>query len=210
MGLSIETFPAKTEILALLTVAEMKENLRISYNKEDNLIERCILAAYDWLAGEQGWLNRSVLATTWKLTSPAFADRTELKRAAPALGVTSVKYLASGVQQTADSSIYGLYKTGPSGFAELYRRSGQAWPTGIDVNPESVEILYTAGLADGTGVEVRKKHMALHKAMALLAGDYFRNREDTFTDIRMVEIDRKIVNGVNRVAGRYRFMNNHA
>ena len=209
MGWTLETYPADNQILALLSVAEMKENLRISYVKEDELIKRCILAAYDWLAGSNGWLNRSILGTTWKWTGPAFSNDLELPWAAPAISLTSFTYLLGGVATAVPVGTYQLIKSGANGFARIKKRAGETWPTDGDIDDEAIAITYVAGLADGTGAAVRTKHMALHKGMALLAGDYFRNREDTFTDIRMVEIDRKIVNGVNRVAGRYRFMNNH-
>ena len=206
MGHSITTMPIKAEILKLCTVAEMKENLRISYTKEDELIERSILAAYDWLAGEQGWLNRSILPTTWTMTLPAVAT-VELPMAAPAISLTSFTYLVGGVATPVPPASYVLSKAGTLSYARLSLANGATWPTDADVHPEGVEIVYVAGMAADADA-VRAKYFGLHKAMALLAGDYFRNREDTFTDIRMVEIDRKVVNGVNRVGGRYRFMNN--
>lgn len=208
MGLVMNALPAEAEILALLSVAELKASLRIGHSNEDALIKDCILAAYDWLAGEAGWLNRSVIATTWTLTAPAFSSRLELPRAAPAIAVASIKYLLEGVQETLDTDVYKVQLTGQYGWGYVTLAYDQEWPSGIDIDPEAVEIIYSAGMG-ATGAAVRTKYPAMHKAMALLAGDYFRNREDTFTDIRMVEIDRKIVNGVNRVAGRYRFMNNH-
>lgn len=209
MGLAITTYPVEAQILALLSINEMKESLRISYAKEDDLIKRCILAAYDWLAGENGWLNRSVLETGWTLTVDSFASRIELPRAAPALAVSSVNYSVDGSMTAVGGTVYRTQLNGKYGYGYIALKTDQAWPTDGDVQDDAVQIVYTAGMGDGTGANVKTKYPALHKAMALLAGDYFRNREDTFTDIRIVEIDRKIVNGVNRVAGRYRFMNNH-
>lgn len=210
MGLEIKTPPSETQILALLSVQEMKESLRISYTKEDNLIRRAILSAYDWLAGENGWLNRSVLETEWSLTVDRLTSPIELKRGAPVMSVSSFSYQVGGVATPVSDTLYRLQQTGKFGFGYIALKQGQRWPTGGDIHDDAIEIIYKAGMADGTGAGVKAKHPALHKAMALLAGDYFRNREDTFTDIRIVEIDRKVVNNVQRVAGRYRFMNNHA
>lgn len=202
------TAPSSAQILALCTVAEMKESLRISYTKEDALIERCILAAYDWLAGENGWLNRSVITTGWTLTLPAFVSSIELPKP-PALTVGTFTYLVDGVATTVPADLYKFTIRGPYGFGKINKVYGASWPTDSDVDPDSLVVTYTAGMADGTGAGARAKYPSLHKAMALLAGDYFRNREDTYNDVLKVELDRKILNGVNRVAGRLRFMNNY-
>lgn len=201
------TVPLPAQVLALCSVAEMKENLRISYAKEDALIERCIYAAYDWLAGENGWLNRSVLTTGWTVTLPAFASSIELPKP-PAVTVGTFTYLVDGVATTVPADLYKFTIRGMYGFGRINKLYGASWPLDGDTDPDSLVVTYTAGMADGTGAGVKAKYPALHKAMALLAGDYFRNREDTVFDAKG-EIDRRILNGVNRVAGRYRFMNNH-
>lgn len=205
----ISTVPLKAEILALCSVAEMKESLRISYTKEDQFIERCILAAYDWLAGENGWLNRSVISTGWTLTLPTFIASIELPKP-PAISVGAFTYLLDDVATAVPADLYKFTVRGAYGFGRINKVAGASWPIGGDDDPDAIVVTYTGGMADGTGAGVKAKYPSLHKAMALLAGDYFRNREDTFNDVLKVEIDRKIVNGVNRVAGRYRFMNNHA
>ncbi len=202
MAAFILTPPDPSEILDMLSIAKMKENLRISYGNEDDFIRDCILEAYDHMAGEKGWLNRSVITTTWVLRAPAFAANFELPKP-PAVAIGSVKYLASGTLQTLSAPNYYLQTNGTFGFG--YLTPSGSWPTGLDQNPDAVEITYTAGY--GTGEEVREKHPALVKAMKLLAADYFRHREDTFTDIRMVEIDRSVVNNAKVVAGRYKLYN---
>lgn len=207
MALTIAALPAENQILGLLSVAEMKENLRIGYTKEDELIKRCILAAYDWLSGENGWLRRAIIATDFTLTLPAFSSQIELPRP-PLRSVTTVKYRVDGTLTLLDSAVYRVRKQ-TDGFSYIGLGIDQEWPTTVDRDDgEAIEIVFSAGMAD-TGANAKAKYPSLHKAMALLAGDYFRNREDTFTDIRMVEINRKIVNGVSRVAGRYRFRNDY-
>lgn len=223
MGLQIVTRPTKAEILALLPTATLKANQRIIHSKEDALLEDAIVEAYDWLAGENGWLNRSVLTTSWKLTLPMFGKQVSrlsygrpvyvweqsssivLPRP-PLVTVTSIKYLVDGVQTTLATDQYVVDTSGLHGVVHL--ADGEDWPDDVDTHPEAVEIIFSAGY--GTGAEVAAAHPGIVRGLKTLAGDYFKHREDTFTDIRMVEIDRKVINGVTRSAGRYRIVNSHA
>lgn len=219
MNLVLDTAPAKAEILALLSAAQLKASLRISYSIEDALVEDSILEAYDWLAGVNGWLNRSVLTTKWVLKLPGFRRRYATSPTTfgwqhtrelilpkpPLVSIESVKYLSSGVLTTLDEADYNTVLG--DGFGKIHLGYGKSWPT-VDTHPEGVEIAYTAGYGDATAI--LEKHRALVKGLKLLAGDYFRNREDTYSDKRNIEVNRKIINGVVRVAGRYRLMNHHA
>lgn len=192
------------EVLAMVSVAQMKESLRISYTKEDDFIRDCILEAYDWLAGPQGWLNRQVISTGWALSLTEFASVIEIPLT-PLTGISSIGYFVSAAPQTVATSVYGVVNKGANGLGYVYLKSGEEWPTTYDTGPQAITVNAMIGMGDGE--TVRNNHPALVKALKLLAGDYFRIREDTFTDIRMVEIDRKVVNNVERVAGRYKLFN---
>lgn len=226
MGLSLVTSPTEAEILSLLSIAQLKDNLRITHSYEDEVAKECILAAYDWLANpEYGWLNRSVLTQTLKMTLPGFqkqqvytssliggpatkwvaTNTIELPR--PVLRtVTSVKYLSSAAQSTLDPA--GYVVTTDSLVGTITLASGASWPTSIDTNPGAVEIVYTAGFGDAA--YVRRNYRGIVQALKLLASDAFRNREDTYAEPRLVAVNRKIVNGVIRYAGRYQIKNNYA
>lgn len=225
MNLVLVSPPASSEILALVSVADLKANLRITNSAEDTVAEQKILASYDWLAGEFGWLNRTLITTEYKAVLPGFVnsetyyDSTkggptsrnvatsviELPKP-PLVSVQSVKYLASGVQETLDPAGYNVAVTSLFGTVSL--ASGAAWPTTIDTNSEAVEIAFTAGY--GSGAQVKARCPGIVQALLLLASDAFRNREDTYAEARLVAVDRKIINGVQRFAGRYRILNDHA
>lgn len=207
MGLTLVEGPSRSDILQMLSVAKMKESLRISYAKEDGLIEDCIVEAYDWLAGEKGWLNRAVISSTYALSMPAFISRIPIP-VAPVSSIGSVKYLSGGVLSTVATDVYYLQRLASNGFGTLLLNPEKAWPAPVDANPDAVTVQFSVGMGDGS--DVREKAPALVKALKLLAGDYFRNREDTFTDIRVVEIDRTIVNDVEKVAGRYKYYDDFA
>lgn len=211
------------EVLAIVSVAMLKKNLRISHNKEDDIAKQSILAAYDWLANPTlGFLNRALLTQSYSISLPGFTrPETYSNRGEPAVrfipssilmlpkpplvSVESVQYLTGGVMTMLATDQYVVNKKGMFGNVSLgYQLS---WPT-VDVAQESVQINYTAGYGDGETVQL--KCPGIVQAMLLLAGDAFRNREDTYAEPRLVAVNRKIINGVQRYAGRYRIMNRYA
>ena len=48
---------------------------------------------------------------------------------------------------------------------------------------------------------------AIQRGLRYLAGYFWMNRNASFEDTRVTAIDRKIVFGLEAIAGRYRFMN---
>lgn len=223
MDLQCITPPDDAEVLNILSVAEFKREMRIAYVKEDAVAEDCIREAYGHFDGEDGWLRRALLTQTWELTLPGWVkqkfnrDRdgdpvmewvptNEIILPLPPLqSVTSVKYYASGVLTTFDAASYTVTKTGL--FGRIRLAHNVTWPTGLDTRPDSVTIRFVAGY--GAGADV-KKLKPLRKAIKLLAGDGFRNREDTYAEPRLVAVDRKIKNGVQFYAGRYQVPRQYA
>lgn len=203
MGLRLATFPDEDDILDFLPLQRMKDDLRISYTREDDFLKSCIVAAYDHMAGEYGWLNRSILPTKWVFTSDAFATPFQIPKP-PYLsgGILSYRSGGSMVPAVVDSQYY-LDPYGKYGFG--YLSPVTEWPS-VDKHPSAVQFEFWAGY--GTDAEdIAAAHPALQSAMMILAADYFRHREDTFVDIRMVEIDRRIVNNAKVRAGRYKLYN---
>lgn len=226
MGLTVVNYPDADDVLGILSVADMKLQMRISHDAEDAYFRRCILAAYDWLANpENGWLNRAILTTTYRMTLPGFVKQqvyTDRETGGPAYRwiptnsivlpmptlqtVGSVKYLVDGTPTTLDTPGYVVTQDGL--FGKIHLASGASWPTGFDVNPNAVTIEYTAGYGDAD--TIKERCPGLVQAMSLLAGDAYRNREDTYAEPRLVAVNRKIMNGVQFYAGRYRIINRHA
>lgn len=226
MGITVIAPPDEADILAILPVAKLKESMRVTHTVEDDYFRDCILEAYDWLCNpEVGWLNRTLITTTYKMTLPGLVQQqvytsrvsggperlytpsTILRIPKPPLiSVQSVKYLLDGVLTTLATTEYVVVKDGLFGY--IARADGVTWPTTIDAHPGAVEIAFTAGYGDGEAV--KEKCRGIVRAMKLLAGDAYRNREDTYAEPRLVAVNRKIINGVTRYAGRYRIMNAHA
>lgn len=217
------SIPDDTDPLDILSVAEMKENLRISYSAEDQFIARCIKWSYQWLDGPQGFLRRALLEQSWKLTLPGFSKRdsyvdrhgeriyqwvstNSIELPLPPLkSVESVKYMIDGVQTTLDTSVYEVIR-GPL-FGSIALTDGASWPK-VDTRSAAVEISFTCGYGDG--FDIKERHGPIENAMRLLASDYFRNREDTYAEPRLVAVNRKIINGLERTLRGYRVMNRYA
>lgn len=208
MGLKLFEPFDKADVLTLLPVAKLKSMQRIGYNTEDDILEDCILAAYGWLAGEKGWLNRSVLPMTWQATESAFSDPITLARG-PSISVSSIQYRVSGVYTTVATSVYELRPGDASNADTIYLKSGQSWPTDGDSAFDAVRINYVTGLGDDAS-DIRDKYPEIVRGLAILAGDYFRHREDSSVEARVTEIDRRIVNHVRIVCGRHRYWDDFA
>lgn len=218
------TRPTEAEILNIVSVADMKLNMRVTNSAEDDVFKACILAAYDWLAGpEVGWLNRTLIDTEYLGVLPGWVGQkttsvngvptkewvptSVIELPLPPLkSVESVKYMLDGVQTTLGTDQYGVSLKSLLG--RVYRLDGITWPTGMDIGPETVEIAFTCGYGDGAAVKA--KCPGIVQAIKLLAGDAFRNREDTYAEPRLVAVNRQIINGVRRFAGRYKIENSHA
>jgi hypothetical protein len=225
MDVVVTTAPTGAEILAILSVAELKLNMRITHTVEDTIFSDCIMSAYDWLANPvYGWLNRAILTTSYRAYLPGFVrpqvfsnketggpdvmmvPTNCIRLPKPSLvSVEAVTYQKSG-PQVLDPSQYVVSKSGM--FGTVSKVSTISWPTGLDPIQEAVTIDYTAGF--GNGALIKSNYSGIVQAMKLLAGDIYRNREDTYAETSLRILNRAVLNGVERFAGRYRIMNAHS
>lgn len=226
MDLTQITRPDAAQILLITPLATMKKHLRINYTAEDDLIERYIRQAYAYFDGRHGWLNRSILTQTWKLTLPGFVSRyatsdtdsnptygwkatSSIELPLPPLqSVTHVKYWSDGVLTTLATDQYSVINSGLMG--RIVRAHGATWPTApvVDTREDAIEIQFVAGF--GAAADVLLDAAGIEDAIYLLAADRFRNREDTYAEPRLVAVNRKLINGIEKKAGRYRVMNSYA
>lgn len=215
--------PDQAEILNIVSVAGLKANLRIQHTNEDAFIQDCLLEAYDFFDGPDGWLRRAIITQTWQMSLPGFMSRQFYSDngkpmyrwvpsscieipVPPLQSVTSIGYMVDGSYETLPTSSYDVV-TGTL-FGTVSLKSGMSWPTGIDTSPAAVRIEFVAGY--GNGAAVLEQARGIAKCIKLLASDAFRNREDTYAEPRLVAVNRKIINGLERFGGRYRIRNDHA
>lgn len=158
---SIVTQPTSEPV----TIADVKLSLRITDSTDDAMLTRMVRAAREAV---EGYLNRSIITQTRKLTLDAFpnvaspisgsdddAPSRSLGMGAinlpmgPVQSISSLKYYdESNTLQTIAGSLY----TADAAGARLLLNSGQSWPT----SPRStaaVEVTYICGYgADATAV----------------------------------------------------------
>lgn len=137
-----------------ITLAQAKEQARITHDSEDDL-----LLSYIATAREQGelYMGRGFLTQTWKLTLDEFAEIIWLPMAAPLQSVTSVQYYDSdGTLQTLASSYYVVDTTSQPG--RIVRAANMSWPsTHPDRLSGRVVITYIVGWATEEAVPSRIK-----------------------------------------------------
>lgn len=209
--------PAQAEILALVPVATIKAEQRFLSTSEDAIIEDFIVQAYQWFDGPHGWLRRAILPQQWtyyrgdfprQQVRPMFPYPFLTDAAAPfqipmppLASVQSVTYVDdTGTMQTVDPSVYQVVNSDVD-FGMIAQAFGQSWPVFTPKN-RAVAVNFTAGYADAAHVPA-----PIIRGIRFLANAFFMNRTPTFEDTRVTTIDRRIVFGIEAIAGRYRFMN---
>lgn len=196
-----ETAPTTNEILALLSVADLKATRRVSHSQEDTLYGDAIEEAFDYFDAK-GWLNRAVLTQTWKAYPQKWDTVIELPFP-PLQSVTSITYTdADGATQTLSTDVYGVSTKGV--FGQVYLKTDQTFPD-LYTDPDPITITFVCGYGAAAAVP-----NGIRKAIKLLAVHYFENQSQTFPEQRLVEVPRKILYGIEAAAGKYRIMNDQA
>lgn len=176
MQLTLVTPPAATPV----TLAEVKEHLRVSNTKSDSFLTALIAATTQHLDGRAGTLRRALVTQTWRVDAPDFPACRSLELPLPPLqSVTSVQYYdADGVLQTFDAANYRVIATDMFGHVELV--SGASWPVTQD-RSDAVRVTFVAGYGAAAAVPDGIKH-----ALKLHIADLFGSRGDGAGESKIV------------------------
>lgn len=177
----------------ILTLDEVKAQLRIPFTDEDVLLADYVQLATEYLEGfngRAGYLARALLTQTFELRLNEFPAYTQpaptypmgypaYSMAAPIVlpmpplqSVTSVKYLDSTrTLQTMDPATYTVETATLQGRITL-PQSG-AWPTDVALEKDAVRITFVAGY----GATASSLPAGIKQAAKLLVGMYYLNRE---------------------------------
>lgn len=195
--------PSAADILAWLSVVDMKLHLRLVGTAQDDVVSEMILAAYSMLDGPGGKYQRAILGPQeYEISIPTFpAEGGEIVLAfAPLRDVISISYVdADGVTQEMDASEYTV--TGSSirpAVSPLV-----AWPSAKSV-PNAVTVVFTAGW-DADKIPYR-----IRQATKMLAAHFFENREATFIDNRSSDFVHEVPIGVKELIALDRVPNRYA
>lgn len=167
-----------------VTLAVMKDFLKITSTADDALIQSMLDAATEW--GEKV-TGRDFRAITWDLLLDCFATRIPLRRD-PVASIAMVEHLVDAALVTVPSAIFYLKKLVQS--SEILLNEGKDWPTDTDNREQVIKIRFvTEGFRCQDSIkEAIQRHVAL----------WYRNRGDCAD----VEISAKRA-GVNSIYGQF-------
>jgi len=147
---------------------QVKDHLRVTWEQEDALIYSFLSAAREYVERST---SQAVIPQTIKAyynALPDFSGFVDLPLS-NAVAITSVKYLdGTETQQTVDPADYYLTVGQPN---RIYFPEGFS---GSTKRPDSVQIIYTAGLGD---TPYKRMTQTIKAAILILVADMYENRE---------------------------------
>ncbi len=166
-GIAVTTPPAVEPVSRV----EAKNNLRVDFTDDDDLIDRIITAAREWVEGRTG---RQLITATLEYRVDRFGSQIALPRP-PLQSVTSIKYIdTAGDEQTLATTEYEATETREP--ALIIPAYGKTWPATAN-HPEAVRVVYDAGYGDSAG-DVPK---AIRQAILLMVSHYYELRQPVIT-----------------------------
>jgi uncharacterized phiE125 gp8 family phage protein len=189
--------------LEVVSIEEVKAQARISHDTEDDLIQDDIEAAYDYLAGPNGWLGHCALLTQdfEEIIDRPIRASFELSMRPLVGDITSFELLGSDGTTYDDvpEADWSLWETE---FPTIYRLASSEWPySGFRRSAGIYRIRYSAGY----GTEKENIPSPIRKGIKLLVAHWFKQREATGEEGRSV--GGEIEYGLRRLCGRYRIAN---
>jgi uncharacterized phiE125 gp8 family phage protein len=172
-----------------LTLAEVKEHLRVDHDTSDSIIQAYIAAATSYVDGEFGVLGRALVTQTWELVIDHFPVH-EIKIPLPPLqSVESIKYDdPDGFEQILGTDQY--YVDDVSEPAWVIPIIG-GWPTAVLEAINSVRIRYVAGYeatTDSPPDLAGNVPRAIKQAMLLHIGSFHEHREQNIVGLTTMQL----------------------
>lgn len=152
---------------AALTLAEVKNDLRVLHSAEDAVLDDYIAAAQEHV---EKLLDRALVTSTWDLVLQSFPFCSEIVLPKGQLtAVTSVTYLREG--ETEPETLPGsAYQVIPGDRGLIALKAGAVWPAGV---MDQVVFRFVAGWPTGAGVPAPIK-----QAMRLMVRDAYEHSSD--------------------------------
>lgn len=165
--LELVTAPAALPV----SLSEVKAQLRIEHDDENNYLDRLINAAIA-LVDAKGILGQAIITQIWAQWLPYTPDREISLSIGPVQSVDAVKYYDDdGILQTDTLSNFDVFGLP---FAKIVKpKTGFNWPIS-QVRPDAIKIEYTVGYGDtSAGVPDTIRH-----ALLMLIAYWYENREN--------------------------------
>jgi uncharacterized phiE125 gp8 family phage protein len=169
-----------------VTLAEIKEHLRIDGTAEDNLLTLYARMAREAVEAET-W--RALMPQTWTLYLPGWPSNGVITLPRPPLrSVTSVTYTSdAGVTATLPATSYRVDTASEPG--RIVLAPGESWPTVALDSGNPIAVTFEAGYANANSVPwIAKAAILLH------VGDLYLNREATGAPVELSPTIRRMIN----------------
>ena len=172
-----------------VTLAEVKDHLRVDHTNDDDYINSLIIVATDYTENITG---RSLIEKTYDYYAdcfpPIYSIAIELD-APPLISVTSIKYYdEADVEQTWSAAEY-VVDTDQLSKGKVYPGRDYLWPA-TRLFPKSVHIEFIAGYESTSSPQDLPENIPveLKQAMLLLIGHLYENRESTAAGIKIEQV----------------------
>lgn len=170
-ALEIVDAPSTTPI----TLAEVKEQLRVEGTDDDAILTRLIDVAVAY-TDVRGALGQAMITQKWAQWVDSTPPQSINLILGPVQGVTAVKYYdTDGALQTDDVNNYEVF--GTEFATKIGPKSGFSWPVTQD-RQDAIKIEYEIGYGDAT-TDVPQ---TIRHALLLMVGHWYDNREQTGYD----------------------------
>jgi uncharacterized phiE125 gp8 family phage protein len=157
-----------------LTLAQVKEYLRVDHDDEDDAIARCFSAAVGYADGPDGFLQRALIDQEWELTLDAFPIREVRIPLPPLIEIVNLFYDdGGGIQQILDPTAYSVDRVNEPGWIVPVGN----WPATFN-GINSVRIRFRAGYLDASvSPNIGEVPQDITQALLLYAGSLYDNRD---------------------------------
>lgn len=175
----------------ILSLEEVKANLKVQYSAEDDFIVSLINTAQDYLDVPNGVLGRSLLTQTWEYCLQCPNEKGHLVLPmSPIQGVTNITYFdLTESEVSLDISDFYLYKN--LDFAYLVPKKGNRWPSTFD-RLDAIKVTFVCGFGSPSEIPVTVRQLA-----QLLIAHWFENRNPIIMGQTPYELPISIQNLIN-------------
>lgn len=154
----------------VVVTADVKAHLRIDHSTEDTLIAALMAAAVNEIDSPNGWLGRSLLSRTLRLTLDAPPPDVLYLPGPPVTAINSVKYRdEDDAFVTIDSADYLSDLTAEPALLWI---GEDGWPSGMQQGPDCLRVEYVAGYASAAAIP-----KAVRQWLLIRAAELYRDRE---------------------------------
>lgn len=166
-----------------LTTVEIKAHLRIDHSDEDTLLEADHGAALGEIDSPDGWLGRSVITRTLRLTLDAPPPRVIYLPGPPVTKIETITVRDSDddlnviYDDGTSVDLIGLMSDLTATPALIWPDDSIGWPSDIKSGPDSMRIDYVAGYA------VAALPKTIKQWLLMRIGELYRDREASMLGI---------------------------